>query len=63
MKLDPEKLSARRDAQVKAVLDEGAFRLIVLGGFHDLSASVRRLGLGKCEYLRITTRRFKEFSE
>ncbi len=37
--------------------------LIALGGSHNLSNSVRRLGAGKCEYLRITTRQFKEFRE
>ncbi len=63
MKLDPMKLTARHDAQVKAVLEKSGFGLIVLGGSHDVSDSVRRLGAGKCEYLRITTKRFKEFSE
>jgi hypothetical protein len=63
IRLDPEKLKARRDAQVKAVLEKGAFGLIVLGGAHDLSENVRRLGHGRCEYVRVTTRRFKEFSE
>jgi len=63
VRLDPEKLKARHDAQVKAVIDKGDFGLIVLGGAHDLSDSVRRLGQGRCEYIRVTTRRFKEFSE
>jgi hypothetical protein len=35
--------------------------MIILGGSHDLSDNVRRLG--RCEYIRVTTRRFKEFSE
>ena len=61
--IDPAKLAARRDAHVKAVLDKGAFGQIVLGGYHDLSDGVRRLGKGRCEYLRITTKRFKEFGE
>lgn len=63
IRLDPEKLKARRDAQVKGVLEKGAFGLIVLGGAHDLSENVQRLGQGRCEYIRVTTRRFKEFSE
>lgn len=37
------------------------FALIVLGGSHDLSGSVRRVGCGRCEYIQLTTRRFKEF--
>ena len=61
--LDPKRLMARRDAQVKAVLDKGAFGLIVLGGSHDLSHNVRRLGQGRCEYIRVATRRFKKFGE
>jgi len=60
---DPEKVKARRDAQVKAVLDRGAFGLIVLGGSHDLGENVRGLSAGRCEYIRVTTKRFKEFGE
>ena len=63
MRPDPEKLKARRDAQVARVLKKRFFGLIVLGGSHDLSDNVRRLGQGRCEYIRVTTRRFKEFSE
>jgi len=63
VKLDPGKVKARQDAQVKVVLDKGAFGLIVLGGAHDLSDSVRRLGQGRCEYIRVTMRCLKEFSE
>jgi hypothetical protein len=63
VRIDRDKLEARHDAQVKAVLDGATFGLIVLGGAHDLSDSVRRLGQGECEYIRVTTRRFKQFSE
>jgi hypothetical protein len=63
LRLDLEKLKARQDAQVKAVLEKGAFGLIVLGGAHDLSDAVRRLARGQCDYIRVTTRRFQEFSE
>ena len=63
IRLDKEKVKARNDAQVKAVMDGGGFGLIVLGGAHDLSDSVRRLGHGRCEYVRVTTRRFREFGE
>jgi len=58
VKLDPVKIDARHDAQVKAVLMEGPVAVIVLGGAHDLSASVRRFG-GNCEYLRVTTKRVR----
>jgi hypothetical protein len=60
-RLDPAKLSARHDSQVKAALTLGPFALVILGGAHDLSESVRRHG-GSSEYVRITTRRFREFA-
>ena len=58
-----DKVKAREDAQVKAVLDKGPFGLVILGGSHDLSDSVRRLTQGRCEYIQVTTKRFKEFGE
>jgi hypothetical protein len=45
---------------VGAALANGPCAFVVLGGSHDLSASVRRLGRGKTEHVRVTTRRFKE---
>jgi hypothetical protein len=54
-------LSARHDAQVRAALKDGAFALVILGGAHDLTESVRRHG-GPCEYLRMTTERYREFA-
>jgi hypothetical protein len=61
-KVDPAKNEARHDAQVKAALDSGPCALLILGGGHDLTASVRRLGKGKVEYVRVTTARYKEFA-
>ena len=45
------RLKARRNAQVKGVLEKGAFGLclIVVGGSHDLSDDVRWLVQGRCE--------------
>lgn len=63
VQMDPAKLAARHDAQVRAVLDRGPFGLIVLGGAHDLSDSVRRLGGGHCESIMVATWRFRGFSE
>ncbi len=62
VKLDPVKLEARHDAQVKTTMKEGPVAVIVLGGSHDLTASIQRFS-GNCEYLRVTTKRFKEFAE
>jgi hypothetical protein len=60
--LDPAKLSARHDGQAKAALKGGAFALVMLGGAHDLTESVRRHAGGLCEYLRVTTRGYQEFA-
>jgi hypothetical protein len=60
--LDPVKLEARHDAHVKATMKEGPVAVIVLGGSHDLTASIQRFN-GSCEYLRVTTKRFKEIAE
>jgi hypothetical protein len=54
--MDLANWALRHDPQVKAVLDNGPFALIVLGGAHDLGDSVRRLGGGHCEYIRVTTK-------
>lgn len=62
VKIDPVKIEARHDAQVRTVMKEGPVAVIVLGGAHDLSASARRLG-GNCEYLRVTTKRFREIGD
>lgn len=60
--VDPVKIEARHDAQVTAALGHGAVAVIVLGGAHDLSASVKRFS-GRCEYLRVTTKRFRDVVE
>jgi hypothetical protein len=59
VKFDSEKIEVRHDAQVSSVMKEGTVAMIVLGGAHDLSASVRRAS-ENCEYLRVTTRRYGE---
>jgi hypothetical protein len=60
---DTAKIEARHDAQVKMVAREGTVAVIVLGGSHDLSKSVQRIGGENCEYLRVTTKRVKEFAD
>lgn len=62
VKLDPDKIEARHNAQVKAVLKQGTVAVIVLGGAHDLTESVRR-SAEDCEYLRVTTKRYSEVRE
>ena len=62
VKLDPVKIEALHGAQVKVALKETQVAVIVLGGAHDPSESVRRIG-GNCEYLRVTTKRYREIGE
>ena len=59
---DIGKVEARHDFQVRAALRSGPCSLLILGGGHDLSAAVRRLGGGDTEYLRVFTRRYEQFA-
>ncbi|MBI2806080.1 MAG: hypothetical protein HYX68_13955 [Planctomycetes bacterium] len=63
LRFDPGKVKARNDAQVKAVLENGPVGFVILGGSHDLSDSVRRLGGGKSEYIRLTTKLFEKMGQ
>jgi hypothetical protein len=60
VKFDQAKVAARRDAIVRAATRREGVAVIILGGGHNLSDSVRRVGGGRCEYIRVTTRRFRE---
>jgi hypothetical protein len=62
-RLDRAKLSARHDGQVRAALKGDAFALVILGGAHNLTDSLRGAYGGTCECLRITTMRYHEFAE
>lgn len=63
VQFDAEKVQARRDAIVKNVLKAGPFGLMILGGDHDLTENVMRVGEGKCEYIRVTLNRYKQVEE
>jgi len=60
LKPDAMKAAARSAGQVRELLKAGTMTVIELGGSHDLSAAVKRVADGKCEYLRVTTRRAKQ---
>jgi hypothetical protein len=62
MKFDPAKGTARQDEIVRAATGE-PFPLVFLGGAHDPSERVRRVGGGACEYLRVTTKRARGFAD
>jgi hypothetical protein len=60
--VDAAKLAARHDAKVQLSMASGPVAVIVLGGSHDLSASVRKLGSETTEFVRVTTRRFRKLA-
>jgi hypothetical protein len=60
IRVDATRAEAREAAIVAAALRHGPVAVIVLGGGHDLSAQVRRLGGGRCDHLRVTTARYRE---
>jgi hypothetical protein len=62
VRIDPAALEARHDALVKLALASGPVAVLVLGANHDLTASVRRLGGGTAEYLRVTTKMVERFA-
>jgi len=62
VQLDPEGLRARQDAQVQAIVRREVVAVIILGGAHDLSPSIRSARPDRSEYLRVTTKRFREFA-
>jgi hypothetical protein len=58
VKHDRDRVRAREDAMVRAVLERKGIVVIILGGNHDLSGSVRRLGQGRVDYVRVTTQAY-----
>jgi hypothetical protein len=61
-RLDAAKLPAWHDGQLKAALKGGAFALVILGGSHDLTESLRGAYGRTCAYLRVSTERYREFA-
>jgi hypothetical protein len=57
---DCARIEARHDAQIRCLTKEGGVAVVILGGAHDLSESVQRIAGGKCEYIRVTSKRFRE---
>jgi hypothetical protein len=60
VRFDRRRVRAREDFMVAEALKHGPVAVIVLGGDHDLTESVRKLGQGGCEYLRVTLRGYPE---
>jgi len=53
VRVDEKLQEAREDAMVRRLLKVRGLAVVVLGGGHDLSDNVRRLGDGRCEYVRL----------
>jgi len=62
VKVEENKLEARHDAQLRELKKAGPVSVIVLGGAHDLTGSIRRAGNG-WEYLRVTMKGYREAGE
>lgn len=62
MRTNPAAVRAGHDGRVKRALAAGPVAVLVLGGAHDLSEGVRRLGGGTTEYIRVMPGRFAEAS-
>ena len=59
---EENKLEARHDAQLRELAKAGPVCVIVLGGAHDLTSSIRRAG-NDWEYIQMTTREYREAGE
>lgn len=55
VKFDEKVNEAREDAIVRNLIKQGGVWVLILGGGHNLSDNVRRVGKGDCEYIRVTT--------
>jgi len=44
------------------LVEHGPFAVVMLGGVNDLTDSASRFTGGRCEYLRVMTKRLKELS-
>ena len=60
--IDPAKDAKRREAMVKLALANDSVAVIVLGGSHDLSDTLRAVIGECCEYIRVTVPAYLEFS-
>jgi hypothetical protein len=61
--LDSDAIEARQDAQVRELMKAGEFAFVILGGAHDLSDNLAKLAGGDCEYVVVTTKSHRKFSQ
>ena len=59
---DWEAQERREDAIVERMTQHDGTALIVLGGGHNLTDNIQRLGK-RCEYIRVMTKRYWQFQE
>jgi hypothetical protein len=62
LQLEAGEARARAEGRVQTALQQGPLAVLVLGGDQDLTASIRRLCPGACEYLRMTTTQYQELA-
>jgi hypothetical protein len=61
VRLDMAATEAWHDAIVREIMNREGTALLILGG-RDLSDSVKRVGGGKVEYVRVTTKKYREIA-
>ena len=59
-KVAPEAIEKREDHMVRQVLRTGGNAVVILGGAHDLSDNIRRLGNGRLGLITVTTRAYRK---
>jgi hypothetical protein len=60
---DKDKVKEREDVMVKNALANDAAAVIILGGSHDLTGSVQRIGPPWTEYVRVTVKAYQELDK
>ena len=59
VELDARLIEEREDTQVRALLEHEGLSVVILGGGHDLTDNLKRLGEGRCEYVQVETRGYR----
>lgn len=63
MEVPQESIEKREDHIVRQMLKTGKTAVVVLGGAHDLTDNVKRLGGGKVGLIVVTTQAYRRFAE
>ncbi len=63
LNLDRALNEQRENATVKKLLAAKPCAVVLFGGLHNFSNNVEQLSNGTCEYIRVTTRRYRQFAD